>query len=171
VILGHGGGEVGGGVMGAVAPVHEQAVGPAIEHAVDADGFASAQAAGVVVARGVEPRMQASLDAPVLDVGVQPLRQRQVGLGPAGDEGDGFRFFVLALAVQPRGLCDQQKAGGFPIEFARDESAGDRLALLEVGPAQRRRIVQRGKRGWPGSGTRACTAATSAGWLALTVIR
>ena len=42
VILGHGGGEVGGGVIRAGAPVEEQAVGPAIEHAVDANRFAPA---------------------------------------------------------------------------------------------------------------------------------
>lgn len=79
VILGHGGGEVGGGVMRAVAPVQEQAVGPAIKHAVEVHGFAPTQAAGVVMAGGVEPRVQAGFDAPMPEVGFQPLRRRQCG--------------------------------------------------------------------------------------------
>ena len=43
VRLGHGGGEVGRGVMGPGAPVHEQAVGPAVEHGVEAHQLAPAQ--------------------------------------------------------------------------------------------------------------------------------
>ena len=60
------------------APVLEQAVRPAIEHAVDPLPFRCAQPAAVVVARGVEPRVQPGFDAPVVDVRLKPLRQREL---------------------------------------------------------------------------------------------
>jgi hypothetical protein len=86
VILGHVSDKVGGRVMGAFAPVQEQAVGPAVEHAVDFYGLAATQAAAVVVARGVEAGVQSGLDAPVRDVGLQPLGGRELARGSAGDQ-------------------------------------------------------------------------------------
>ena len=80
-------------------------------------------------------------------------------------------FFPSRCPMHPRGLRHQRETGGLAREVARDEGAGDRGAFFQVGPADRRGIFQRGKRGEPGSGTLACTAARTAGWLPLTLIR
>jgi hypothetical protein len=54
MVFGHAGDKIGGREMARggleAAPVHEQAVGPAVEHAVDQNGFGPAQAAAVIMA-------------------------------------------------------------------------------------------------------------------------
>ena len=110
------------------APVNEQAVGPAIEHAVEPDGVAAAQAAAIVVARGVETGVQASFDGPVLDICFEPQCRRELALGAAGDQGD--RFSRFALTVDARGLGHQGEAGGLPVEVACDQRAGHRVAFF-----------------------------------------
>lgn len=54
----------------APAPVHEQADGPAVEHAVQPGALPRAQATAVVVAR-----VQSGLDRPVAGAGREPLRR------------------------------------------------------------------------------------------------
>jgi hypothetical protein len=59
-----------------MASKDEQAVGPVVEHAADSGRLAAAQAAEIVEARGVEWRVQPSLDSPALDVGFELLASR-----------------------------------------------------------------------------------------------
>ena len=143
----------------ASAPVHEQAVGPAIEHAVDPDGFGTTQTAAVVVARGVEPGVQSGFDAPVVDIGVEPLGRGEFSLGPAGDQLDGFRGPACPFTMHPGGLRHQGEPGGFSVEIPHHEGASHHLTFFKIGPAAGRRIFQREKRGEPGSGTCAATTA------------
>jgi len=69
--------EVGRGEVGRILlledPVAAKAVGDAAEEGVQLKGFSVAQPTGVVVSGGVEPGVQAGLDAPVVDVFLEPL--------------------------------------------------------------------------------------------------
>jgi hypothetical protein len=67
--------------MGARAPVHGQAINPAVYHGMDAHGLMPAQPAAVVVAQGVESRMQAGVDGPVLYLGLEPLPRDSAAFG------------------------------------------------------------------------------------------
>ena len=143
--------------------MHEEAVGPAVKHAMDPNGWAAAQAAEVIVARGVEASMETGLDGPVLDIGFEPLRGREFSRGSAGDQPDRFGLQPFALTVHLGSLRHQRKAGGFPVERSGHQCTGHRLAFFEVGPADGGGIFQRGKRGEPGSGTWVCTTASTLG--------
>ena len=117
------GGKVSGRVTGTCPPVGEQAVGPAVEHAVDSHGGAAAQTAAVVVTRGVEPGVQPGLDGPVLDVSLEPLRGREFRRGSAGDEFERFRGQAGALPLHAGGLRCQREAGLFSMDWAGHERA------------------------------------------------
>jgi len=151
--------------------VDEQAVRPAIEHAVDPDGLGPAEGAAVVVPRGVEPRVQAGLDRPMGDIVGQPLPRRELFGGAAGDEFHRFRGAVFALPVHAGHLGRKGEARGLGADVARDQGARDQFAFFQTGPAHRRRIFQGIKKREPGSGTCACTVAWRPGWFALTVSR
>lgn len=114
------------------------------------------------MARGVEPGMQPGLNAPVVDIGIEPLRGREFMLWSAGDQGDGF-FTPFPEAMHARGLRHQGEAGGFASEVARDERAGYQFAFFEITPADGRWIDHGRKRGVPGSGVCASTTAFSRG--------
>ena len=77
MIGGHGTAEVGGGEVSGFGmprkPFAAEAVGHPDKHGVQAQGLGVAQAAAVVLTRGVEPGVQAGFDPPVVDVGLQPL--------------------------------------------------------------------------------------------------
>ncbi len=108
MIGGHDAAEVGGGeVLGLGMPREPfaaKAVGHPGEHGVQAQGLGVAQAAAVILTRGVEPGVQAGFDPPVVDVGLQPLLRREFGGRAAGDEADGFGFAPSAVTVQPGDL-------------------------------------------------------------------
>ena len=70
----------------------------------------------------------------MVDVRLEPLGQRELSGGAAGDQRDGFGFTSEAFASQQRGLGDQGEAGGFPVEGAGDQSAGDRIPFFQVRP-------------------------------------
>ena len=82
MIGGHDAADVGGDeVLGpgmAGEPFAAEAVGHPGEHGVQAQGLGVAQAAAVILTRGVEPGVQAGFDPPVVDVGLQPLLGRQL---------------------------------------------------------------------------------------------
>ncbi len=144
--------------------MYKQAVGPKAEGA--------AQAAAVAVARVVEPRVQAGLDAQCrMLASSNAARLRTVG-----------RRLVISAPLsgsasvrsrRKRALRHDGEAGALSVEVAHnvvnDERARHRLAFFQIGPAQGRRIFQVVKKGEPGSGTWVCTAAWRQGWLALTV--
>ena len=69
-----------------LAPVDEEAVGPAGEGAVEVHGVAGAQAAAVVVAGSVEPGVESGFDAPMIDVclGLLPLKFSRKGIEKGG---------------------------------------------------------------------------------------
>jgi hypothetical protein len=59
--------------------MRKQAYGPEVEQAVDAEFSGSTRSATVVVARGVQPGVQAGLDCPVREVRRQPIVRAQLG--------------------------------------------------------------------------------------------
>jgi hypothetical protein len=67
--------------MRTVAPVDEQAVRPAMKHAVDPNGLGLAQGAAVVVPRGIEPRVHAGFDASMVAIRSEPARGRELATG------------------------------------------------------------------------------------------
>ena len=127
MVFGHAGDKIGGGEMARggleAAPMHEQAVGPAVEHAVEPNGFGLAQAAAVIMARGVEPGVQAGFDGPVLDRGLEPPPGGQFLGGAAGEKRDGFGGLAGPVALQPVRLGHRGEAGGFPVEGPRHQDA------------------------------------------------
>lgn len=137
--------------------MHEQAVGPAVKHAVEPKCRAAAQAATVVMAGSVESCVQSGLDTPVIDIRFEPLRRRQFMFGPTGDQFDRFRRLAFSFPMHPRGLRDQRKAGEFSVEVACHQGAYYQASFFQISPAHRRRVFQRVKKGDPGSGTCACT--------------
>jgi CheY-like chemotaxis protein len=175
VVGGHRAAEVGGGeVFGlgmAREPFAADAVGHPREHGVEAQRHGVAQTAAVVMARGVEPGVQAGFHAPVVNVGCQPLFRRHFRSRPTGHQADGFGLAPGALAVQPgdlRGAGKQQFLAG---DRRAHQAAGHPLAFLFLagvagGAAG---VFFQGKRGEPGSGSRASMRSLMAGQLSLMV--
>ena len=159
MVGGHGAAEVGGGEVSgfgmAREPFAAQAVGHPGEHGVQAQGLGVAQAAAVVVTRGVEPGVEAGFDPPMLDVGFQPLLRGECGGRAAGDEADVFGLASGALTVQPGDLPGAGKE-----QFLAGDGGADQPALypsaflfLALVPGAAAGVLFRGKRGEPGSGS------------------
>lgn len=158
------GNKIGGGEMASagasVAPVDQQAVGPAIEHAVNPDAVGPPESAAVVVARGVEPGVQSGLDGPMPDGGGQPLRGGKFFRRTAGDELDCFPGLPRAVAEQLGGLRDEREADGLGGRVPCDQNAQDRVSFFLIDPVDRAGFGQ-GKKGI--GGTCACTACWTLG--------
>ena len=164
MIGGQVGDKIGGGEMASVglsvAPVDQQAVGPAVEHAVDPDAVGPPQSAAVVVARGVEARVQSGLDGPMADGRGQPLRGGKFFHRTTGDELDGFPGLPRTEPEQLSGLRDEGEAAGLGGRVPCDQNAQNRLAFFLIDPMDRSGFVQR-KKGI--GGTCACTACWTPG--------
>jgi hypothetical protein len=134
VFFPHVGLEVGGGEVGRFLlfedPVTTKTVGDSGEDGVQVERTGVAQAAGVVVAGGVEAAVQAGLDPPVIDVRFQPLLRREFAGGPAGQQADRLGRLIGALAQDPGGLGGEGMADLFAVDFGADERAYHGFSLL-----------------------------------------
>jgi hypothetical protein len=155
----HGTAEVRGGeVLGLGMPrkpLAAEAVGHPREHGVQAQGLGVAQAAAVVLTRGVEPGVEAGFNPPMLDVGLQPLLREEFGGRAAGDETDGFGLAPCALTVQPGDLPGAGKEQFLAGDGGADDPARYPLAFLFLSlvPGAAARVLCGDKRGEPGSGS------------------
>jgi len=87
------------------APVHEEAVAQAAEHAHDPHGARIADAAAVVVVGNVQALVQAAFDAPGCAVELKPAGGIELLGSGAGEQGDFFGIAAAGVAQQPRGLA------------------------------------------------------------------
>jgi hypothetical protein len=186
----HVGGEIGGrlvvGFALVAAAFHEEAVGQPRKDAMDGHRVGRAQPALVVVARDVEPGVQAGFDAPRGAVEPEPVEGAEPLGREAGEQGDGFGLLPVDFPAQPRALGGERKARLLGGEGAALDGAGFAPALVAFAAAG-----QRGARGayfprsggWAGGGQRFREKATggsgtsrsrffcTVGWLPLTVKR
>ena len=172
VFLAHVGLEVGGGEVGGFLlfqqPFAAKAVGDSAEDGVQVKGAGVAQAAGVVVAGGVEAEVRAGFDAPMVDVVLQPLVRRELAEGAAGQQADRLGRLVGTLAQHPGGLGGEGMAGRLAVDVGADEGAHHGFFLLDAlfsGAARGARV----KKGVEGSSTFFSMRARNWGWLSFTV--
>lgn len=94
-------------------PFFENADGQAAEHAQHPHGSGGANAAKVLVGRGIEALMEPRFNAPILTLGREPLRRAQLVHRPTGQNPDRLRPMLPELAVQLPRLGRRREADLF----------------------------------------------------------
>lgn len=106
-------------------PVAANTVSGPAEDCVQLQGLGVAQAAGVVVAGGVEPGVQPGFDSPVVDVFLKPLFRCKFTAGTAGQQAERLGLTVLAFALDAGSLPGKRVAGLLAVHFDADQSSYD----------------------------------------------
>ena len=131
------------------APVQEETVAEAAEHADDPHGLGQVHATLVVAVRDVQALVPAAFDAPGGAVELQPPGGVQLCGQEAGDQRDRFRGVLAQVATQARDLLNAGKVHRLGTAGAGTQDARFGLTFVEL-TAARQRVFRCWPAGWAG---------------------
>jgi hypothetical protein len=141
--------EVGGGLVVRFAlpatPVHKQTVAEPTQQAHHPHRLRQPHPTQVLQVRGVQPLVQAVLNAPRRPIVRQPLRRVQLFRRQAGHQGHRFGRVLAQLPAQQRHLGDAGKVNRLGARRRRAQHPHFGLALVDLPTAGQRRRRLRGE--------------------------